>query len=137
MSQENVKLIQSMYDAFSRGDVPAVLGVMDPGIVWNEAENNAYADGNPYVGPEAILNGVFARIVSEWDGFKVVPTELLDAGDTVVMHGRYNGTYKASGQSINAQVVHMFKIRNGKVVSFQQYVDTAQLRDAMAKRALA
>ena len=126
-----------MYDAFSRGDVPSVLAAMDPGIVWNEAENNAYADGNPYVGPEAILNGVFARIVSEWDGFKVVPTELLDAGDAVVMYGRYNGTYKSTGRTINTQVVHLWKVRGGKAVSFQQYVDTAQMRDAMTMRASA
>ncbi len=49
MSEKNVDLVQSMYGAFARGDVPAVLESMDSEIVWNEAENFPYADGNPYV----------------------------------------------------------------------------------------
>ena len=61
MSSENVALIKGMYDCFKAGDVPGVLGRMSPSIIWNEAENFPYADGNPYVGPEAIVKGVFAR----------------------------------------------------------------------------
>jgi ketosteroid isomerase-like protein len=137
MSQENVKIVATDYEAFGRGDVATVLASLDPQVIWNEAENLAYADGNPYIGPDAVLKGVFARIGAEWDGFIVVPTEILDSGDTVVMHGRYRGTYKATGASINAQVAHVFKFRNGKIVSFQQYADTAQIRDAMGKRASA
>ena len=62
MPQENVGLVRSLYDAFGRGDVPVVLAAMDPAIRWNEAENFPYADGNPYVGPDAILQGVFMRL---------------------------------------------------------------------------
>jgi ketosteroid isomerase-like protein len=61
----SVRLIRSLYDAFARGDVPGVLACMSPGIVWNEAENFPYADGNPYVGPAAVAGGVFARCASE------------------------------------------------------------------------
>ena len=72
MSQADVALIRAIYDAFAAGDVPGVLGRMSPDIVWNEAENFPYADGNPYLGPEAVLTGVFARIGAEWDGFAAV-----------------------------------------------------------------
>lgn len=126
MSKHNVELIQAMYAAFAAGDVPGVLGRMSPGIIWNEAENFPYADGNPYVGPEAVLHGVFARCASEWDGFSVVIEEILDAGDTVVALGRYRGTYKATGRAQNTQVVHVWRVANGKVVRFQQYADTLQ-----------
>lgn len=57
MSQENVGLIRSLYEAFGRGDVPPVLAAMDP----------------------AIVEGVFARLGGEWDGFSVTLEELLDA----------------------------------------------------------
>ena len=56
----NVALIRGIYDAFSRGDIADVLGRMSPGIVWNEAENFPYADGNPYIGPQAVASGIFA-----------------------------------------------------------------------------
>ena len=47
MSQKNVDIIRGMYDAFARGDIPAVLEVLDPDIEWREAENFLYADRNP------------------------------------------------------------------------------------------
>ena len=63
MSQSNLDIVKGVYAAFSVGDIPAVLGVMSPGIVWNEAENNLpLAEGNPYVGPQAVLEGVFMRL---------------------------------------------------------------------------
>jgi len=124
MSKENVTLVRGMYDAFAAGDVAGVLSRLSADIVWNEAENFPYADRNPYLGPEAIANGVFARCGSEWDGFAVVVDELLDAGDTVVALGRYRGVYKATGRAQSTQLVHVWRIADGKVVAFQQYADT-------------
>ena len=126
MSQENVDLIRSIYDAFAAGDVPGVVARMSPDIVWNEAENFPYADGNPYEGPQAILGGIFARLGSEWDGFTAVPEEFLDAGDTVVVLGRYRGTCKATGEAMDAQLAHVWRVTDGKAARFQQYTDTLQ-----------
>jgi len=127
MSSENLALIQGLYDAFAVGDMPGVLGRMAPDIVWNEAENFPYADGNPYVGPEAIAGGVFLRCATEWDGFASVAEELLDAGDTIIALGRYTGTYKATGKAMNTQMVHVWRVSGGKAVRFQQYADTLQV----------
>ena len=131
MSQENTDLIRAIYDAFAAGDMAGVLGRMSPDIVWNEAENFPYADGNPYVGAEAILGGVFARIASEWDGFHVEPEQFLDAGDTVIMTGRYAGSWRGTGQAMNPQVAHIWTCADGKVVRFQQLVDTLAVARAM------
>lgn len=134
MSQENVALVEAIYAAFGTGDVPGVLSRMSADIVWNEAENFPYADRNPYLGPEAVLTGVFARIGEEWDGFTVVSEDLLDAGDTVVVLGRYTGTYKATGRTLDAQLVHVWRIEDGKVVRFQQYTDTLQTARVIERR---
>jgi ketosteroid isomerase-like protein len=107
-----------------------VLGAMSPDIVWNEAENFPYADGNPYVGPQAIAEGVFARCIDEWDGFAVSVEEILDAGDTIVALGRYGGSCKATGKAMNPQLAHVWRIADGKAVAFQQYVDTLQVARA-------
>lgn len=126
MSTSNVELIRGMYADFAAGNIPGVLDRMSPNIIWNEAENFPYADGNPYVGPDAVLQGVFARCGSEWGGFAVSAEEILDAGDTVVVLGRYLGTYKATGRSQFAQFVHVWRIAGDKAVRFQQYTDTLQ-----------
>ena len=137
MSRENVDLVRGIYAGFESGDVPDVLSRLSPDIVWNEAEHFPYADGNPYRGPEAVLTGVFARLGGEWDGFATVPDEYLDAGDTVIVLGRYRGTYKATGRTLDAQVVHVWRIAGGKVVAFQQYTDTLQAARVTERRAAA
>jgi len=131
MANDNLELIRNLYAAFARGDGPAALSSMDSTIVWNEAENFPYADRNPYVGPAAVAEGVFFRLATEWDDFQAVPAEFFDAGDTIVVTGRYRAMYKTTQASLNAQFAHVWSVRGGKIVGFQQYTDTAQAQGAI------
>ena len=131
----NATSVQSFYSSMGRGDIPSALGHLAPDIAWSEAENFLYADKSPYHGIDAVLGGLFARLGSEWDGFSAVPETIIDGGDTVVALGRYGGVYKATGAKVNAQFVHVFWFKDGKVARFQQYTDTAQFKDAAARRA--
>ena len=126
MSKQNLELVRSIYAALAAGDIPGFIARMSPGVVWNEAENFPYADRNPYRGPEAILSGIFGRFGGEWDGFAAEPKEFLDAGDTIVVLGRYRGRHKASGKALDAQFAHVWRVDEGKAVAFQQYTDTLQ-----------
>ena len=130
MSADNVAAIKAIYDAFASGDVAGVLGGMSPDIIWHEAENFPYADGNPYRGPEAVAAGVFARCIGEWDGFSVAMDDLIDGGDRVVALGRYVGAFKSTGRRMNPQAVHVWTLKDGKAVAFQQYVDTLDVARA-------
>ena len=128
----HVPLLQSLYRAFERGDVPAVLAMFDESIEWREAEGNPYMpSGEAWIGPQTVLESLFARLAEEWDGFAVHPATFHDAGDTVVVEGRYTGTYGPSGERLDAQMCHVWRFRGGKIASFQQYVDTAQLQAVM------
>jgi ketosteroid isomerase-like protein len=135
--QDQSDVIRGMYEAFARGDVAGVMAKLSPDLIWNEAENFLYADGNPYVGPAAVLAGIFTRLATEWDKFTVTPEEVIGLGDTVIARGRYRGTYKGTGAAVDAQFAHVWKLRDGQAVSFQEYTDTAQFRDAAAKAASA
>jgi len=128
----NIELARSLYEAFARGDVPTVLGSFDEKIEWREAEGNPYQpSGEAWIGSEAIVENLFMKLGTEWDGFSVSPKEFADTGDGVIVEGRYGGTYKATGTAIDAQFVHVWKLRDGKITSFQQYTDTAQFQGAM------
>jgi uncharacterized protein len=134
-AMSNVQMMQDLYEAFGRGDISAVLGAMDPGIEWREAEGNPYEpSGKAWLGPDAVVQNLFMRLATEWDSFTVHPGEFYDAGSAVVVEGRYTGTYKQTGKKLDAQVCHVWKIRDGKVTSFQQFVDTAQLQDVEGAR---
>ena len=131
----NVQLAKDIYAAFSRGDIPAVLAGFHPEIQRRQAEGNPYQpDGAAWVGPQAVLEKLFMRIGAEWDGFTVNVLALHDAGEFVVMEGRYAGTYTPSSRRVDAQVCHVLRFRDDKLFSFQQYVDTAQLQTVMENR---
>jgi hypothetical protein len=134
-AMSNVGVVKALYDAFGRGDGAAVLAMFDAKIEWREAEGNPYEpSGKAWIGPDAILQNLLLKIGADWDGFTIHPKLLHDAGDTVVVEGRYTGTHKATGRRLDAQVCHVWRIRDGRVASFQQYVDTAQLQEVTGSR---
>jgi ketosteroid isomerase-like protein len=121
-----VETIRAAYAAFARNDPSVLFGAMAPAISWNEAEGNPLADRNPYVGPEAIGAGVFGRLLAAIDHFTAVPTTFVDGGDHVVVIGRYGGVMKAGGGPLDAPFCHVYRFEGDRIVSFQQYTDTAQ-----------
>lgn len=131
----NIGVIDGLYQAFAKGDIPFVLSILDEKVVWNEAEGNALADGNPYIGPDAVLNGVFARIGAEHEYFNLKDIKLhtMD-GNQVLATLRYDAKRNDNGALIDAQVAHLWTLSDGKVTAFQQYVDTKQLADAAASQ---
>ncbi|RAJ08953.1 nuclear transport factor 2 family protein [Arenibacter echinorum] len=131
-TKQNVQIIDSLYNAFSTGDMPTVLGLMDPKIAWNEAEGNSLADGNPYIGPDAILEGVFARLGANHEHFGLKDAKVHGMSDNMVLATlRYDAKVKATGKSYNAQAAHLWTLNDGgKIMAFQQFVDTKKLADS-------
>lgn len=116
-------VVRGVYQAFAVGDIPSVLGALSGNVQWTEAAGGPY--GGVSIGPSAVLANVFMKIGGEWDGFAAVPSEFIAEGTTVVALGEYSGTYKATGKSFRAPFAHVWKVAEGKAVSFHQYTDTA------------
>ena len=132
LNPNNKIIIQNLYNAFATGDIPVVGASMDESIIWNEAENFPLADGNPYVGFDAILNGVFARIGSDWEYWNLTDLELHEmTNNKILATGRYQAKYKKNGAVINLQMAHLWTLENDKIIRFQQYADTKGIVDAM------
>ncbi len=136
MAADHRQLIRRFYDLHARKDLPALLELLHPQVVMHAAENFIYAAGNPYVGVEAIRDLIFARAAADWDHLSAIPEEILGAEDVVIARGRYRGTYKATGTSINAEFVHVFRFKDGKISDWQSYTDTAQFKEALGGQAI-
>ncbi len=126
---DNKQIIEDLYKSFAGGDIPGVLGTFDERIEWTEAEGFPY--GGTYTGANAILENVFMKLGSEWEGFAAVPNEILDAGDNIVALGNYSGKFNATGKSMNVPFAHVWTLRDGKIVKFVQYTDTLKVSEAL------
>ena len=78
-----------------------------------------------FIGPDAVVTNVFMQLPVFYDGFNIAVTEILSAGDKVVMVGYYQGINKISGNAFKANATHVWTIKNGKLAHFFQAVDTA------------
>lgn len=94
-------------------------------ISWTEARGFPYA--GTYIGLENVTKNVFSRLGSEWVGYKFTPEDYVASEDKVVAYG----TYKLTDKSFKARVAHVWKLKDGKIISFEQFVDSKPVVDAM------
>ena len=98
-------------------------------IAWTEAKGFPYA--GTYIGLDQVTRNVFSRLGSEWIGYKFTPEAYVAAEDQVVAYGNYSGTYKLTGKSFEARVAHIWTLKDGKIIRFEQFVDSQPVQDAM------
>jgi ketosteroid isomerase-like protein len=135
MAEQGVEVVKGMYEAFGRGDVPAVLGAMAADIEWHEAEGMPY--GGVYHGPDEVAQKVFGPQIEDIPDFAPTPEEFIATGDTVAAVVRYTGTGKSTGKALNLQVVHVWDVRDGQIARFRQFADTVKYREVVSVEAAA
>ena len=124
MSQQDVQTIREGYEAFNRKDIPGVLERFDPEIDWNEP-GGGRAPAGAFRGAQAVAEKVFSLVPQNFDQFAADPEQFIDAGEHVVVVGRFSGRAKGGGGSLDAPFVHVWKMRNGKVARFDHYVEAS------------
>jgi ketosteroid isomerase-like protein len=126
----NIEIIKSTYEGKTseeNGRNLAKYVVED--ISWTEAKGFPYA--GTYIGLENVTRNVFYRLGSEWIDYKFTPEDYVASDDKVVAYGTYTGTYKVTGKSFAARVAHVWKLKEQKIVRFEQFVDSHPVNDAM------
>lgn len=124
----NYEAIKAHYAASDRKDVEAMMAPITTRTVWTEMAGFPYA--GTYIGPEAIIAGVFKRIGEEWNDYAFSLERLVDGGSTIVGIGTYSGAYKRTGKAMQARVTHVWDMNDGKVVRFEQFTDTELVVEA-------
>ena len=133
--QQNSSLIQSVYDAFGRGDIQAIMSSLTDDVEWG-------FDGPaivPFTGQRkghAEVLGFFQALAATQDDMKLITETFVAQGDIVATLGRYSATVKATGKKIDAPVGHFFTIRDGKICRFVDLSDTAAMADAYVPAAV-
>ncbi|WP_433026429.1 nuclear transport factor 2 family protein [Actinomycetospora sp. CA-053990] len=125
---DNATIARAVYDAFGRGDIPAVLEHFDPELVWVES---TAPNAGTFHGPQGVVDGVFVPIGNAWEVFLVEPERVVAQGELVVAVGTYRGTSRATGKSMAARFAHVWQMRDGRLVHFEQIADTESFNAAL------
>ncbi len=126
----NLEIIKSTYEGkTSEENGENLAKYVAEDISWTEAKGFPYA--GTYIGLENITKNVFSRLGSEWMDYKFTPEDYISSDDKVVAYGAYTGTYKQTGKSFEARVAHVWKLKNSKIISFEQFVDSQPVNNAI------
>ncbi|OWY40237.1 DUF4440 domain-containing protein [Xenophilus sp. AP218F] len=126
---DNLAIIRATYEGDSEENGRNLLAALAPDAAWTEAAGFPYA--GTFVGADSIIANVFSRLASEWDGYRAAVDRYFADGDHVIAQGFYHGVYRATGKSFSAAFAHVYTLRDGKIVRFEQIVDSAKVREAM------
>ncbi len=129
-----VDTVRAFYGALARGDVPALLALLDPQVEWTEAERFPYYSG-AWRGPDMVLEKLLVPLSEEWEGFTARPDEFIAEGGRVVALGAYSGVYKQTRRAFEARFAHVWTVRDGKLARFDMHTDTAKALEAVATHA--
>jgi len=130
----NLQIIKDAFEAFQRGDIPAILASLDPGVDWQGiiGTEGVLPQGSRRQGIPAV--GEFFRQVAETTEFSAFePADFIADGNHVVALGRYAGRFKRSGQRFSTDWVMVFTFQNGRVVRFREFADSAQVNRAFTE----
>lgn len=130
-SRTPLEVAQAVYASHERRDTPGLVDLLHPEVEWHQAESHPYAGDGPWRGPEEVVQRVATPINEDWDGFITEVEEYLEAGDRVIVLGRYRGRHKRTGVAVDAQVCTIYTVREGLIVKWQQFTDTYQIRAAV------
>lgn len=125
----NLDIIRATYEGASADNGKHLRAALAPEATWTEAAGFPYA--GTYTGPEEILGGVFERLATEWIGYHAKVHTYLADGDRVAAFGVYAGTYRKTGKAMRASFAHLYRLKEGKIVTMEQYVDSAMVQAAL------
>lgn len=127
----NRAVVEQVYAAFRRKDVPGVLALQAEDVEWSVA---ASPELIPWASPGPGHAGVteFLRVLSQWLVAEVFEIHAYVAdGDTVVALGFQQGTVRPTGRPYAFDFVHVWSVHAARVRRFRVYYDTAYVGAAL------
>ncbi|MGH9874396.1 MAG: nuclear transport factor 2 family protein [Pyrinomonadaceae bacterium] len=129
MSEQNKALVQQAYDSFRAGRIDKLLSLMSKDISWTLPEVKGVPLGGKKNGLAAV--GEFFVLINDLEESLLFETSALIAeGDKVVALGSYSWRVRSTKQKYKSDFAHAWTFSNCKVIAFQEYFDSAALRDA-------
>ena len=125
------EIVQAMYGAFGRGDIPALLEMLSDDVEWTHQGSIGLAYMGTFRGKQAVAQ--WFGHVAELDGIQAFePREFLAGPDHVTVLGWERTQALPAGKVFETDWIHVFNVRDGKCTRFIGVYDTAAVAAARA-----
>jgi uncharacterized protein len=123
-------VVRRQYLASAGGDLEALRATLAPDVEWTEMAGFPLA--GTYRTPQRVTANVMEKLGADWENWTAHDDRYVVDGENVVVLARYTAVNKATRNPIDVRVAHHYVVRGGLIVRFEQFVDTALVREAMA-----
>jgi uncharacterized protein len=124
----NIAIVREVYDAFERQDLEGLLTLVDPDCVVTQDASLPW--GGRYVGHDGVTTFAFA-LMGATDSAVIVES-LFEADGQVIQCGRSKGTVRANGKTFDIPEVHIWTLKDRKVVAAHFAIDTPAMLAVLA-----
>jgi len=136
--EANTRTVQQVYDNLRDGrlrgaDMPSLQSLYADDVEWHVPAMENVRFGGKRRGLKSVRE-FFAAIADDLEVLEFEPKEFIAQGDKVVALGHYSWRVKATGREFSSDWAHVCTVRNGRIVRFQEYMDTAAEMKAHRKR---
>jgi ketosteroid isomerase-like protein len=122
---EATSLVQRLYEAFGRGDVPALVRYVADDVDWELVGSPGLAYAGRRRTPSEVAD-FFAAIPRTDDIHQFEPREFIEAPDgNVTVLGWEKSTAVDTGKDFETEWIHLFTVRDGKVTRWRGFFNTA------------
>ena len=115
VSQDNVEIVRSFYDAWGRDEFPGPIELMDPEV---EYVNPAGAVEPGTRRGLAAFTRAIERVFEGWEAWQMDPEEFRAVADQVAVMVRYRARGRGSGVEVHGRESALWTLRDGKVVRY-------------------
>lgn len=130
--RSNRAVVESFYEAvgekevdqeraISTGDTGHLRRIFAEDIEWIHP-----ALGGTFLGANSVIDDVLIPFWQNWE-LSLDFHRYIEDDDTIVVLATYAGTYKPTGKQFEEPVAHVWDLKDGQIIRFRQYVDTASL----------
>ena len=116
MTEDDIRVLLDGYEALNRRDFGVLAEVLDPELEWEPGA--VTPEGGAHRGAEG-FRGFLDSWLESFDGFRIAPELVVQAGDTAVVVAHQQGRGHGSGIEIDARVTHVWTIRDGTAVGWR------------------
>ena len=130
-TDDNIKSIQSLYQAFGNGDVGSILDAVTDEVDWATDTSSTAA---PWYGVRYGRDGVasfFEAFGSTMEVAEFTPLTFAGNEDAVLTVVRCRAKARSTGREIDMNLHHYFRFRDGKVTYYRGTEDTSQTEEAL------
>ena len=128
MSPEGLEIVRRFFDAFERDGLDGLLRHLHPEIEWTTT--GAFIEAGTHRGHEEVRS-YLGSMLDEFENPRLVPEELVEAGDQAVISWRFSGQGKHSGAAVDLTLTSVSSLREGKIVRIRNYRDKAEALEAV------